>query len=401
MVQSTNVSRRTVVKGAAWTAPAVAVASAVPAFGQVQSCPITEAEAEAVVKKYIEAYADALPNLSSQKFRVWFQGAAMVNGALGEQGLRIQNISDQSVSLSQYPLLLEFGIKNITTSPAVNETLTSIEGTANIDPIPEEWPGQGDAYATTNDANKPWANLCGPDTRRDVSIGSSYATFYSPDRSQYIGTELTEMGEERMFCVANDTAYGGFTAFNEEMQPNDEIRAIAYHMRDATTGNSAAFSALGFSLVGFLPPTYELFKDSPKNPGVEPEAFDICFREAFLEYLGQWLTLTEPKLPTIYARGWSKSWIDNRVDDGVSRNTYNRGVDREISAGQWVWSNESGNFLLRDPLLEDGGKGVEFTGWNTLTAKGSEEDYAMNGGTVKAFALDTANRAIYERDGIY
>lgn len=63
MADSTNVSRRTVVKGAAWTAPAVAVASAAPAFAAASTCSTAERAAIDLaftsVKNSIVAYWSA------------------------------------------------------------------------------------------------------------------------------------------------------------------------------------------------------------------------------------------------------------------------------------------------------------------------------------------------------
>lgn len=386
-----KVSRRTLAAGAAWSVPAVAVSTLAPAYAA--SC--KDPKVQEKIDNFFDTYADSLPDLSSQKLRFWFQNSDHANGALNESGMRVQNVAGEAIDFGRYPLMVEIGIKSVETSHAVNETFKWVCGPAECKKITLPWVAQGNWDATRNDADPARVNQCKAN-RRDISVGTSYFTIYDPANGDYVGTNPTELGEEKMSCLANNTAYGFTGAFHEHLPARKELRVMAYHWRDATTsGASADYSTPGFRVLGFAPPRYSDLK-ARYQKGLSDSDFDLCYKGPFNKKAASWTSDISSKAPTILSRGWAKSWIDNAV---VKNPDTFRGADRKIPLGTWVWANESGTFV-DEGNLKDGGIGVSIG--PSIGSKGRDGfNHPDAPGYLYSSSVNQAGLVLRFRDGIY
>lgn len=120
MTDSTNprptpsITRRGLTKGAAWTLPAVAVASAAPAFAaSISDCPTNARIDQFFAQRRTEvANYDGCAGTTSPTFTIWYDGGGGANGALQNSFINVRNQNSCTIDLRAYPLAFRIDIAN-------------------------------------------------------------------------------------------------------------------------------------------------------------------------------------------------------------------------------------------------------------------------------------------------
>lgn len=371
------ISRRTLAKGAAWSVPAVAVAAAAPASA-LSSCNPTKIDGD--VNGYFERYRDSLPDLTGVELGVYFHAPSGSPGAVNESSVWFKN--EGSVTLSaDVPLDIQFAFRNVSTSEAVNSTLTRYSGPATSKMINKPWAPEASNATSTN---AKFVDQCSTDEvavrRRDLNWGSSFVNVYSPSTGALIARTPTAVSESDAECIVLDgggQAYGYNVALKRELKPGQKLDEFAVHLRDGLVPGGRLYLSEGVRVRGVFPPTWE---DFLTEIGTVDDAVMACYRQAYIKRRDRWYEANEGLSGlTIKARGWSHVW-DTSADP--------RGWTAPVQANQWIWSHEVGNFMAA------GAEGEQAYIQGLMIKKWSTDD-------VNASDVDTARREIKDRDGVY
>ena len=339
----THVSRRTVTKGAAWSVPALAMAAAAPAAAL--SCPTTvQDDVEAV----FSAYKSRIPSMQGVNLVISFHGAAHLNGAGAEHSVHLTNRGRTSLDSSTFPLRIDFGFKNVDTSPAINATFrggAQISGpiASNREAINTPWNPAGNN--STSSGNAAYVGQCSSDTRavrrRDVSFGSSYFDVLNPTTGAVIKRKgFAELGEEYATCLPDSGgAYGYSLVFGRTVTSGERVNVLAYHFRDGAAPGGRVYVAQGIRVRGYFPPSWQDVASAAKTkyPKLSDDEVSGCYREAYDSRVEQWYRSGESMAgATVSVAGWSRFYDQNADISGWTRTT---------DANTWSWSHEVGSFM--------------------------------------------------------
>lgn len=376
-----QVSRRTLAKGATWTVPAIAVATVAPALAASACNPVT---AQQDVETYFQSYLAGLPDATGVNLVASFHQPTGTNGALAEAAMYFHNTGTTSLT-GAFPLDIQFAFRNVSTSAAVNTTLTSYRGpiAASRTEINKPWAAEGGNQTSTNAV---YVGQCSTDQRavrrRDLSWGSSYIDVYSPSTARLLKkATFAEMGEEHAECIEGAPgAYGWTLAVRKEIPAGKTLNVMAAHLRDGIAPGGRIYVGMGVRIRGFRPPSYEDFLADVlvKYPGSTSEDLDPCYFTAYSKRLTQWYEKDEGlRGMTFQAAGWSYFYGNDAVDA--------RGWTRSVSSDDWVWSDEIGSFMREGD--EGSNNRIHFSGWTADAVQTSS-------------ALNSRNEIMW-RDGIY
>ncbi|WP_228065899.1 hypothetical protein [Rothia nasimurium] len=320
-------SRRTLAKGAAWAAPAVVAAAAIPAYAASPTCPD---DIDAQVDTVFQIRLAYLPSLTNTTIRLWYTAEVHVNGALSLSNLKIQTTNGGALDVSDLPFGFEFAQRNVDTSEAINRTLggTVVRGLQ----IPTRTSANGRWNTRTGEpsATPTPMNVDDPNAinQRDVSHGSSYVTIYSAD-GRYNNLGAGEFGEE------TGVAEGNHLKWIFVIKPKTDATSSAAqtslinsHWRNGGYAGGRIYTSLGVRPIGFLPPSFDEVRAS-----VGSSVDEACLLTAYTKRVDIWNNSNERFAgATIKFSGWAHD-----ASGDVKAVTY--------SGKDYVWSHEIGNFM--------------------------------------------------------
>ncbi|MDO4820827.1 MAG: hypothetical protein Q4A03_02105 [Rothia sp. (in: high G+C Gram-positive bacteria)] len=318
-----NVSRRNLAKGAAWAAPAVVATTAIPAYAASPTCP-PAADIKARVDQAFKAYALSLPN-SVQNFKFYFIGSSSQNGAAGTGALRTI-YSGQASDLAQYPLQFEFGLRNVDTSAAVNSD--SISGkTIQNRQIPAPYSPAGGTEAN----NAYSVSTC--EAIRSGSYRSSFVKFYDDATRTSLRNSLSH-GNGEMTCrgsywsvdaiINPDTTY-----YQDQLASGNPQDLINMEILSGAAGSRGrVYSGYGFRTRGWAAPSLDQVVTAIGDPKYTAQ----CILAAYTARTELWYATPEES-----QRGLNITFLGWSPNNGG-------GVGTPLTAGDWVWSDEIGNY---------------------------------------------------------
>lgn len=328
-------SRRTLMKGAAWAVPAVTVTA--PALAASMSSCISSEVADDIEKIFAAHKANPAkyPGQNAMAGAVlegWMAAPGSIAGELANPSFfKLRNKGSKTFQFSKYPLNFEFGVMNVATSPAMNNTLAG-STVGNIIKVHVKNPWQP-ASATAD-----YVNSCA--RRRDLNISTSYGTFYNVGT----GKRIPGISGENDFTCATDshgTHYDITLHYNRDLAPNAIAEAANYQLRSGlTTIGKRIYVALGARVLGFVPPQWDdvvAFAKAQDPRWTNEDDIRVCYWAAYQARVKRWNTAklangsTEALAgATLKYTGWAK---------GLN------GVFKDLEPGEWIWSHETGNYL--------------------------------------------------------
>ncbi|QCR52267.1 hypothetical protein C1N80_00840 [Brachybacterium sp. SGAir0954] len=113
-MSTTPLSRRALVRGAAWTLPTALAATAAPAVAASAACPSTAAidALFAARQQEVSAY-DGCAGTTRPTFTIWYDGPGGVNGYLQNANINVRNQNLCAIDTTAYPLAFSVDIVNL------------------------------------------------------------------------------------------------------------------------------------------------------------------------------------------------------------------------------------------------------------------------------------------------
>lgn len=113
-MSTTPLSRRALVRGAAWTLPTAVAATAAPAVAASAACPSTAAidALFAARQQEVSAY-DGCAGTTRPTFTIWYDGPGGVNGYLQNANINVRNQNPCAIDTTAYPLAFRVDIVNL------------------------------------------------------------------------------------------------------------------------------------------------------------------------------------------------------------------------------------------------------------------------------------------------
>lgn len=350
-----NVSRRTLAKGAAWAAPAVVATTAIPAYAASPNCP-SAADIEARVNQVFSAYALNLPN-TEQNFKFWFVASSAQNSWASTGALRTV-YSGTANDLAQYPLQFEFGLRNVDTSIAVNRDSISGKTIQNRQiPSPYSPPGG------TKTNNAVFAGTC--DRIRSGSYRSSFVKFYDDATRTNLRKALSHANRE-MTCRGSywsvDAIINPDTTYYQNQLASGNVQdLINMEVLDGAAPGGRLYSGYGFRIRGWAAPSLEQVVTAINDPAYTVE----CILSAYTTRTEAWYANPEES-----QRGLNITYLGWSPNNGG-------GIGTPLKAGDWVWSDEIGNYHSTSD--GDGNGLTTNVKWGTKATYANMEDWLTNG----------------------
>lgn len=369
-----NVSRRTLAKGAAWAAPAVVATTAIPAYAaSPATCDETKA---AVTKAFADFATNNVPDLSDVNLRYVFVGPSHYNGAQNNSALRAQFQGPETKLAELAKLGVEFGVKAVDTSPAINNTFAGKPAPYsryNNVTMPDVYPASANWDTRNGTVRGDAPRLVGvADNLRSGYYGSSFMRWNgNASGSLAQMKEFSVIGSDYVAYTANFITTGNFGKGGLE-------DIVAFNLMDGGHDGGRIYNAYAFRVVPIAAPTMD--EALALIPGTVDEA---CFTEAYNAEVLNWDT-NKTGLGGLTASYAQFGTTGGKVQDIV------------VGADEFAWSNELGNF--HSGTTADEGRGLSISAVNYTDA--FEFFDAQSGGLWNAADTEYGSQIRF-RDGIY
>jgi len=113
-MSTASLSRRALVRGAAWTVPTAVAATAAPAVAASAACPSTAAiDALFAARTQEVAAYDGCSGTTRPTFTIWYDGPGGLNGYLQTSTINVRNQNPCAIDTTAYPLAFRLDIANL------------------------------------------------------------------------------------------------------------------------------------------------------------------------------------------------------------------------------------------------------------------------------------------------
>lgn len=290
-----DISRRSVALGAAWSLPAVTLASALPAFAASVCTPALQTAIDAQFTSYRTRLATYLASCSTGNtdFVIWYDGAGGLNGYLQNSQVNVRNATGCDIDTLSWPLRYRLDIQNLTGPSGVKRSLLT-----------------SSAYFNYAQIGKPGVVVDGGTNRDHWTFTNADGSLAATANTGYYSLTLWQTDTSNtVFNVGEDADFG-------------------IQWEDGGTSNGRLTNQVRLVPLGFAPPTWDAVRSATG-------ADDVCH-----SYYAQRVAL------------WDKNgegclginWYQATNVTAASHKTTSGWTKTPISCGTGMWSTAAKDF---------------------------------------------------------